>query len=54
MIHKNKQHPGGVLLIRFFLDYAAALFYLLQGRWAACKAVFKARRDYHKLLETKA
>lgn len=54
MIHKNKQHPGGVLLIRFFLDYAAALFYLLQGRWAACKAVFQARRDYHKLLETKA
>ena len=54
MIRKNKQHPGGVLLIRFFLDYAAAFFYLLQGRWAACKAVYQARRDYHKMLESKA
>lgn len=49
MIAKNKQHPFGVLFVRFFLDYAAALFYLLQGRWAACKAVFQARRDYHRL-----
>ena len=54
MIRKNKQHPGGVLFIRFFLDYAAAFFYLLQGRWSAFKAVFQARRDYHKLLESKA
>lgn len=54
MIRKNKQHPGGVLLIRFFLDYAAAFFYLLQGRWAACKAVYQARRDYHKMSESKA
>lgn len=49
MIAKNKQHPFGVLFVRFFLDYAAALFYLLQGRFAACKAVFQARRDYRKL-----
>jgi len=49
MIAKNKQHPFGVLFVRFFLDYAAALFYLLQGRFAACKAVFQARRDYHRL-----
>ena len=49
MIYKNKQHPGGVLFVRFFLDYAAALFYLLQGRPAACKAVFDARRDYRKM-----
>lgn len=49
MIYKNKQHPYGVLFIRFFLDYAAALFYLLQGRWAACKAVYEARRDYRKM-----
>ena len=46
MIYKNKQHPWGVLFIRFFLDYAAALFYLLQGRPKSCKAVFDARRDY--------
>ena len=49
MIRKNKQHPGGVLLIRFFLDYAAALFYLLQGRFGAFKAVFQARRDYRAM-----
>lgn len=49
MIYKNKQHPWGVLFIRFFLDYAAALFYLLQGRPQACKAVFTARRDYRRM-----
>ncbi|MBQ7632191.1 MAG: glycosyltransferase family 2 protein [Paludibacteraceae bacterium] len=49
MIAKNKKHPFGVLFVRFFLDYAAALFYLLQGRFAACKAVFQARRDYRKM-----
>ena len=49
MIYKNKKHPRGVLFVRFFLDYAAALFYLLQGRWGAFKAVFQARRDYHKM-----
>lgn len=49
MIYKNKQHPVGVLFVRFFLDYAAAFFYLLQGRPAACKAVFEARRDYRKM-----
>lgn len=49
MIYKNKQHPFGVLFIRCLLDYAAALFYLLQGRPAASKAVFQARKDYRKL-----
>lgn len=49
MIYKNKKHPFGVLFVRFFLDYAAAFFYLLQGRPAAFKAVFEARRDYHKM-----
>ena len=49
MIYKNKKHPWGVLFVRFFLDYAASCFYLLQGRWGACLAVFKARWDYHKM-----
>lgn len=49
MIYKNKQHPFGVLFVRCLLDYAAALFYLLQGRPAAFKAVFKARRDYKRI-----
>ena len=49
MLYKNKQHPYGVLFVRFFLDYAAALFYLLQGRPMSFKAVFDARRDYHRM-----
>ena len=49
MIYKNKKHPFGVLFIRFFLDYAAAFFYLLQGRPKSFKAVFEARRDFHKM-----
>jgi GT2 family glycosyltransferase len=51
MIYKNKQHPWGVLFIRQILDYAAAFFYLLQGRFGAFKAVFQARRDYKKMLK---
>jgi len=49
MIYKNHKHPFGVLFVRFFLDYAAAFFYLLQGRWGAFKAVFQARWDYWKM-----
>ena len=49
MIYKNKKHPYGVLFVRFFLDYAAACLYLLQGRAKSCKAVFEARRDYRKM-----
>lgn len=49
MIYKNKKHPYGVLFVRFFLDYSAAFFYLLQGRWGAFQAVFRARRDYHRM-----
>lgn len=49
MIYKNKQHPCGVLFVRGILDYIAACFYLLQGRFGAFKAVFQARRDYRKM-----
>ncbi|MBQ7258769.1 MAG: glycosyltransferase family 2 protein [Paludibacteraceae bacterium] len=49
MIYKNKQHPCGVLFVRGLLDYVAACFYLMQGRWGAFKAVFQARRDYRKM-----
>ena len=49
MIYKNKQHPCGVLFVRGILDYMAAGFYLLQGRWGAFKAVFHARKDYRKM-----
>jgi hypothetical protein len=49
MIYKNQQHSYRVLLVRFFLDYAAAFFYLLQGRFGAFKAVFQARKDYRNM-----
>ena len=49
MIYKNKKHPYGVLFLRFFLDYAAAFVYLLQGRPRSFKAVFDARCDYRKM-----
>ena len=49
MIYKNKQHACGVLFVRGILDYAAACFYLLQGRLGAFKAVFHARKDYRKM-----
>ena len=49
MIYKNKQHPFGVLFLRFFLDYAAALFFLLQGKTGSAKAVIEARQDYKRM-----
>ena len=49
MIYKNKQHPYGVLFVRFFLDYAAALYFLLQGKAGSAEAVFTARRDYRQM-----
>ena len=50
MIRKNHPHRRFVLFCRFFLDYAAAFFYLLQGRPQSALAVFTARRDYHILV----
>lgn len=50
MLYKNKQHPWGVLFVRFFLDYAAAFFYLLQGHPKSSKAVFNARLDFLRYL----
>ncbi len=51
MIYKNA--PTNTLwitlLIRFAMDYAAALMYLLKGNTEQFKAVLKARCDYHKL-----
>ena len=49
MIYKNKQHPYGVLFVRFFLDYAASLYFLLQGKLGSSKAVLEARRDYRRM-----
>lgn len=49
MIYKNKSFPWFVLSIRFFLDYAAAIMFLLTGRAQSTKAVCEARRDYRQM-----
>ncbi len=49
MIYKNQQHRWLVLSIRCCLDYAAALFYLLQGKTGSAKAVINARSDYRRM-----
>lgn len=49
MIYKNKSFPWFVLSIRFFLDYAAAIMFLLTGRAQSAKAVCEARRDYKQM-----
>lgn len=49
MIYKNKSFPWFVLSIRFFLDYAAAIMFLLTGRTQSAKAVCEARRDYKQM-----
>jgi hypothetical protein len=49
MIYKNSKCRWGVLSIRFFLDYAAAAMFLLTGKQGSAKAVFDARREYHRM-----
>ena len=49
MIYKNSKCRWGVLGIRFFLDYAAAVMFLLTGKKGSAKAVCEARRDYRKM-----
>ena len=49
MIYKNTSFPWCVLSIRFFLDYAAAMMYMVTGKKGSAKAVFEARRDYRQM-----
>lgn len=49
MIYKNSRCRWSVLSIRFFLDYAAALMFLLTGKRDSAKAVIEARRDYKQM-----
>ena len=49
MIYKNRRFPWIVLGIRFFLDYAAAVMFLLTGKNGSAKAVVEARRDYKQM-----
>ena len=49
MIYKNRRFPWIVLSLRFFLDYAAAVMFLLTGKQGSAKAVVEARREYHRM-----
>lgn len=52
LIYKNHLDKNKVLFIRFFLDYLAAFMFLLKGEFKNFIAVFKARKDYHKMKKT--
>lgn len=51
MLRKNLPAPRlwWVMVIRFFMDYLAALQMLLTGQLPNAKAVFRARREYHQM-----
>ena len=49
MIYKNSRCRWGVLTIRFFLDYAAAMMFLVTGKTGSAKAVIEARREYKQI-----
>ena len=40
---------ASVMRVRTFLDYCAALVWLLKGDWANVKAVCEARKEFHRL-----
>lgn len=49
MIYKNRRFPWLVLILRFFLDYAAAAMFLVTGKKGSAKAVYDARREYKQM-----
>ena len=49
MIYKNHRCRWTVLTLRFFLDYIAALMFLVVGRPGSAKAICTARRDYRQM-----
>ena len=51
MLYKNlpPQELNKVMRVRAFLDYVAALQYLLKGQLDNVKAVFHARSEYKRL-----
>ncbi len=49
MIYKNEQHLAKVMLVRFFMDYLAALVFLAKLDFANFSAVFKARWQFWKM-----
>jgi len=53
MLSKNlpKRRLWWVMTIRFFLDYAAALMFLVKGQTPKAKAVINARKEWRKMRE---
>ena len=51
MLYKNlpEEELAPVMRVRTFLDYCAAFVWLLKGDFANAKAVFEARREFHRL-----
>lgn len=51
MLRKNlpTSHLWWIMIVRFFLDYVAALQMLLTHQWPNAKSVFQARIAYHKM-----
>ncbi len=49
MIYKNRRFPWPVLTFRFFLDYAAAVMFLVTGKKGSAKAVYEARKEYKRM-----
>lgn len=56
MIYKNLGEADlkHVMRTRFFLDYLAALKFLLTGHFKNAKAIYQARQDYYSLKKTYA
>ncbi len=54
MLYKNvpEKDLTHVLRVRFWLDYIAAAKFLLSGQAANARAVYRARKEFRKLLET--
>lgn len=51
MLYKNlpDKELSRVMLIRRFLDYAAAIKFLMEGHWENAKAVYRARQEFYLL-----
>lgn len=54
MLYKNlpKERLWKVMMVRWFLDYMAAMVFLLKGKWGSFSAVWRARRDYQRMKTT--
>ncbi|MCK9156062.1 MAG: glycosyltransferase family 2 protein [Paludibacteraceae bacterium] len=54
MIYKNEleKRLAAVMVMRYFLDYLSAFVFLFKGDVANFKAIYRARKDFKKILPT--